>query len=317
MVYSPSVRRVDRPFVRGRFEALPERPRRPHAYFETPSETLEMDSAPFGRIAVHLRILGSGPPLLLVHGLMTSSYSWRYVLPALAERFTVYAPDLPGAGRSGKPRERPHTAPAFARWIVELIEALGIRGERVVGNSLGGYLAMRAALLDPGAIGRLVNIHSPGVPMARLSALHAALSIPGAGRGLARWIRRAPERWAHANVHYYDESLKSLEEAREYGAPLADPEGVACFVRYLAECLDPAEMRAFLREAPRLAVPLMLIYSRQDPMVPPWVGERLHAALPAHEMVWLEDTSHFAHVDTPDEILAPMFRFLAGAIERA
>ncbi|GMV15394.1 MAG: alpha/beta hydrolase [Polyangiaceae bacterium] len=302
-----------KPFTRGAFAELPETPRVAHAYAKSQPRTLELDSRAFGRHAVHLRELGEGPPLLLIHGLMTSSYSWRYVLEPLSRSFRVIAPDLPGAGRSAKP-DVPYTAAAMARWIIELTDALGIRGCRTIGNSLGGYLCMRAVLEDPQVFTRLVNIHSPGTPDARLWALHAALAVPGVRAALARFVRRDPQRWVHRNVHYFDESLKSLEEAREYGAVVASPEGSRAFVRYLGETLDPRAMRDFVRAVGRgpFPIPLQLVYARQDPMVPPRVGDELAALLPGAELHWLEDTSHFAQVDSPERLLAVVEPFLSS-----
>jgi len=176
---------------------------------------------------------------------------------------------------------------------------------------------MRLALEDPESMSRLVNIHSPGLPQARLHALRTALKVPGLRSGLAWFVRQSPRKWAWRNVHYWDESLKSLEEAEEYGRPLADADGSMSFVRYLAETLDPAQMSTFVAqlEARRsrdesFPVPLMLIYSRQDPMVPPEVGERLAKLVPNDRMVWLDDTSHFAHVDSPERLLEPTVAFL-------
>lgn len=268
---------------------------------------------------VHVRRHGSGPPLLLVHGLMTSSYSWRYVFAELGRHYTCYAPDLPANGRSDRPM-RPAYSPAnLARWIAEVSAALGIRGERVVANSMGGYLAMHLALEDPEAMSRLVNLHSPGVPEPRLYALKAAMAVPGA-RSLLRWlIRREPLEWAHRNVHYYDESLKSLEEAREYGALLGDRDGAEGLVKYLAETMDVAAMRAFwrrLRErrrrGERFPVPLLLLYAETDPMVPPRIGEALAAEIPDAQLVRLERASHFAHVDAVERFLPPVLEFLAA-----
>ncbi len=309
------------PFVRLPFASLPEAPRVPHAYDRARVETLAMRSAPFGDVEIHLRTWGEGPPLLLVHGLMTSSYSWRYLAEPLAAALgrRLIAPDLPGAGRSSQPTDRPYTGPAYARWLIELVDALGIRGTPVLGNSLGGYLCMRAALEDPGLFSRLVDLHSPGLPEPRLYALRAALQVPGMRRGLAWWIRRDPHRWAHHNVHYFDETLKSREEARAYGDPLSTPEGARAFARILGEVLAPADLRAFAStlEARRDAgqpfpIPLMLLYARQDPMVPPAMGARLHTLVPSAPLVWLEDTSHFAHVDTPSKVLDAVVPFFAA-----
>jgi pimeloyl-ACP methyl ester carboxylesterase len=304
------------PFRRGRFEELPETPRLPHPYDRSEARMVRIESAAFGSLQLHYREHGSGPPLLLVHGLMTSSYSWRYVLDDLGRRFRLVIPDLPGAGRSDKP-DRLYSAAALASAIGDFQRAVGIRGCAAIGNSLGGYLCMRLALDDPGAFSRLVNVHSPGVPLLRVHALHAALGVPGVARFLAWWIRREPLRWAHRHVHYYDESLKSLEEAREYGAPLSTVEGSRAFVRYLSDSVAPADMSVFLRDLARLRdagrsfpVPLLLVYADRDPMVAPWIGDTLSALLPGVRLARLERTSHFAHVDSPDRLLAEVLPFL-------
>ncbi|MDB4971276.1 MAG: hypothetical protein JWN44_6965 [Myxococcales bacterium] len=272
-----------------------------------------MASAPFGKLDIHYREVGAGPPLLLVHGLMTTSYSWRYVMHDLARDFRVIAPDLPGSGRSTKPPSG-YTGAALASFLAEFCDALDIRGCLAVGNSMGGYLCMRAALADPTLFSRLVNIHSPGPVDTRYRTLHAALSIPGVRPLLSWWIRRAPQRWAHKNVHYFDESLKSIEEAAEYGDPLATLEGTRAFIAYLFETFDPRDLATFIADltAHPFPTPLLLLYSRHDPLVPPSVGDVLHRLIPASTLHWLDDTSHFAHVDTPTPVLAAIRPFLTG-----
>src|SRR5262249_5630526 len=149
---------------------LPDAPRVPHRYGDTTARTVRVATRALGDVDTHVRVFGAGPPLLLVHGLMTSSYSWRYVLEPLGARFTLYIPDLPGNGRSSTPPGRYHPD-AFVEWLGALIDALGIRACAVIGNSMGGYLCMKLALRDPGAMSRLVNVHSPGVLEWRLYAL--------------------------------------------------------------------------------------------------------------------------------------------------
>ena len=197
-------------------------------------------------------------------------------------------------------------AAALATFVGELQDALGIAGCETAANSLGGYLCMRAALDDPARFARLAVIHPPAVAEPRLVALHAALKMPGAAAALEHVVRRAPRRWAHKNVHYYDETLKSLEEAHEYGDPLASAAGARAFIGYLSDVLDPRELRAFERElrsrrerGEGFPVPLMLVYAREDPTVPPKVGRRLAALIPDAEFHWLEHTSHFVQVDRP------------------
>src|SRR5688572_23756117 len=174
------------PFRQLRFEDVPEAPVVPHRWADTTRRdvTIEHDGLPKTRIAV--REYGSGPPLVLVHGLMTAGYSFRYVLDLLGARHRLLIPDLPGAGWSDHPDV--YLGPdVLARSVIATIDALGVRGAPVIGNSLGGYLCMRAAMIDPGAIGRLVNLHSPGVPTARMHALWWALRLLPA-RSLLDWL---------------------------------------------------------------------------------------------------------------------------------
>ncbi len=307
------------PFQQLPFGALPATPRVPHPYFATPSRELSLDSRVFGQVRVHCRVLGSGPPLLLLHGLMTSSYSFRYVLEPLAQHFTVYVPDLPGSGRSSMP-DRSYHPDAYADFVGELIDHLGIRGCAVVGNSMGGYITMRLALRDPTAMSRLLNLHSPGVRLPRLHALRVALGLPVSEAVLQQVIAVSPERWVQRNVHYYDETLKSREETREYAAPLSTRAGRRAFHRILKDTLDVREMAVFedqlrVRRDRGLPfpVPLMLMYAPRDPMVPAEVGDRMRALVPGATFVKLREGSHFAHVDAPRAFLDSAVPFLRGA----
>lgn len=311
--------RERRPFEQLRFEQLPERPRVAHPYFAAETTEIVVDSAPFGRVRTHVVLGGArdAPPLLLVHGLMTSSYSWRYVLRPLGERFRLLVPDLPGCGRSELALRAPPTGGALAAFVGELQDALGVRGCAAVGNSLGGYACLRRALAEPESFARLAVIHAPGLPEPRLTALHVALRVPGVAGALARYVRHDPQRWAHRNVHYRDETLKSREEAREYGAPLASAAGARAFVAYLAHALHPRELRGFERELRRRRdagdgppAPLQLVYAREDPVVPPRLGPRLHALLPGAQYHWLDRSSHFGQVDSPERLSALLLGFL-------
>ncbi|MCB9743544.1 MAG: alpha/beta hydrolase [Alphaproteobacteria bacterium] len=305
------------PFRRRPFDALPEQPPRPHPFLSLPVEQVQLDSAHFGPTRIALRRYGEGPPLLLVHGLMTSGYSWRYLLEPLGARYSLLIPDLPGNGDSEPVLRAPYTPEGLGALLGELQRALGVRGCPVVGNSMGGMICMRWALDDPEAMSSLVNLHSPGPPTPRLYALRAAMALPGA-RALTAWMaRRDPERWVWRNVHYYDEGLKSREETRLYGAPLSSPEGSQAFVAYLADTMSTAALQRLVdllkqrRDAGQsFPVPLHLVYATTDPMVPPATGHALSALLPGVPLTWLEGTSHFMHVDTPELVLAELGRAL-------
>jgi len=155
--------------------------------------------------------------------------------------------------------------------------------------------------------------------MPRTVGLHVGMRVPGVPAVLKRVVRHDPLRWAHRNIHYRDESLKSLEEAREYGEPLASAAGAGSFLRYLRDSIDPREQRALKHELERrrdarepFPIPLQLVYSSEDPTVPPKTGRKLHALIPEAEYHCLEETSHFMQVDSPGRLAALLTAFLEG-----
>jgi pimeloyl-ACP methyl ester carboxylesterase len=302
------------PFKRPPYETIPAVPRLPHPFFSLAEERVTVRTPHFGSTTLSMRRMGKGPKLVCVHGLMTSSYSFRYLLEPASANHEVIVFDLPGAGRSDAP-DVSYGPQELADLIGAFLQEVGAWGGPVIANSMGGYLAMWLVLRQPKSIGRLVNLHSPGLPTARMWALQAALGLPGANVLLDRLVARDPKRWAFRNVHYYDESLKSLEEAEEYGAPLSRPEGRRAFHRYLSDTMRASTMRDFERELRKepFPIPLQLVYARRDPMVPPIIGNWLARLVPAAELVWLDGASHFAHVDATSAFAAVALPFLDRA----
>src|SRR5262249_45255415 len=126
---------------------------------------------------------GSGPALLLLHGIGDSSETWRALLPTLARTHTVIAPDLLGHGRSDKPRAD-YSVAGYANGMRDLLSVLGIDRATVVGHSLGGGVAMQFAYQYPERCERLVLVATGGIarevnPLLRLAAApNADLVLP-------------------------------------------------------------------------------------------------------------------------------------------
>lgn len=175
---------------------------------------------------------------------------------------------------------------------------------------MGGYIGMWLALRDPDAVGGLVNLHSPAIPTFRLRLLRTAGWLPGT-RALTAWLaRRDPERWAHRRVHYYDESVKSREETRQFASALDDRAGSLAFAAYLFETMAPGPMDELVaqledrrREGRSFPAPLSLLYAERDPMVPPEVGRRLAELIPDADYRTVPRASHFLQVDRPDYVV--------------
>jgi len=143
--------------------------------------------------AVRFHRAGSGPLVLLLHGIASTADTWAPVAPALAERHAVLAPDLLGHGASAKPRGD-YSLGAFASGVRDLVAALGHDRATVVGHSLGGGIAMQFAYQYPERVERLVLISSGGLGR-EVHALLRAATLPGSELALAvlgaGWLRSA------------------------------------------------------------------------------------------------------------------------------
>src|SRR3982751_6070171 len=181
---------------------------------------------------VAYRSAGSGPAIVLVHGITSTSATWERVMPYLATRFTVIAPDLLGHGQSAKPRGD-YSLGAYASGVRDLMVTLGHESATFVGHSLGGGVVMQLAyqfpercerlvLVDSGGLGREVNIllRAASLPGSELVLpLLAASGLVGAGRSVGRLLERVGLR-----------VMTDIEEMARGHASLNEPGARAAFV---------------------------------------------------------------------------------------
>lgn len=146
---------------------------------------------------LHYAVGGAGSPLVLVHGLGGIIENWCALAPALAERHRVLVPDLPGHGRSGLLSEARNLDP-LADAVLGLAEAESVRGAVWIGHSLGGLVALRAAVLRPGAVRGVVLAAAAGIGSASPAA-RVTLAVLGATRP-GRLIAPFRHGWAHSRI---------------------------------------------------------------------------------------------------------------------
>ena len=186
------------------------------------------------------RTAGSGPPVVLIHGMVNSSHHWRDVALRLADRYTVIAPDLIGHGDSATPRGD-YSLGAHAAVIRDLVTAIGVDGATVVGHSLGGGVAMQFFWQFPQRVERLVLVSTGGLgrevsPLLRSAALpgaSAALRVVAGRRSLAALGRVAAAldaRGSRRGVY-----LRAVERALR---PLERPGAREAFLQTLRSVID-------------------------------------------------------------------------------
>jgi pimeloyl-ACP methyl ester carboxylesterase len=271
------------------------------------------------RVALHghdvtYRTGGSGPVLLLVHGMAGSSAMWRDVLPGLAEHFTVLAPDLPGHGESAKPRGD-YSLGAFASSLRDLLLALGHERATLVGQSLGGGVVMQFAYQFPERTERLVLVSSGGLGQ-EVNLLLRALTLPGsdlvlpiactnwvhdAGLTVAGWLRNVGFRPSPHLVQVWE----------SYGS-LADPETRAAFLHTLRSVVDQSGQRVSATNRLYLAsrVPTMIVWGDSDHIIPVQQGYEAHEMIPGSRLEIFEGAGHFPHCEEPERFVKVLTDFM-------
>lgn len=266
------------------------------------------------RLPLRLRYkeAGEGEPLLLIHGLQTTSYSWRYVLAELAQTHRVIALDLPGAGASDHPADLGYTPVKMAEVLDAFREGLAQSGTPVhawdvVGNSLGGAYAAMYGTLFPERVRRLVIIHAPGfmkkAPVLGLELLRRGW-VPRALSGLfGPWMVRAFQKYSRPGI-------LSEEEVEQYSLHLRDAEGKKAFWHIIVDGLGPVQAERLPEALARLRCPTLLLWARNDHLIPGETGARWNAAIPGSKLQWVEDSSHFIQVEQPEVTVNCILEFL-------
>lgn len=263
---------------------------------------------------LRVRMGGSGPPLLLLHGHPRTHATWHRVAPILAERYTVICPDLRGFGQSTKPADTPdHSGSskrAKARDCVELMSYLGFKRFGLVGHDRGSYTAFRTAMDHPASVSRLAILD--GIPIAD---------------ALARCDARFASAWWHwfffAQAEKPERSILADPDAWYGGSPATM--GVEAYADFHSAIHDPATVHGMIEdyraglgldrkhdEADRAAgrkldCPLLVLWSALDDL------EDLHGDILGIWRAWAADVrgrslncGHHMAEEAPDELAAEL-----------
>jgi pimeloyl-ACP methyl ester carboxylesterase len=257
---------------------------------------------------------GSGPALLLIHGIGDSSDTWRPVVAELARHHTVIAPDLLGHGRSEKPRAD-YTIAGFANGMRDLLSILEVERVTVVGHSLGGGVAAQFAYQYPERCERLVLVGSGGVGRT-VSPLLRVAAVPGI-EALMPLLGLPPVRVASrvgaALLRLFDTALgRDAEEILAVFDALPNTEARRAILSTLRSGVDWRGQvitmldRAYLAEG----VPTLIIWGRRDAIIPLGHGRLAHAAIPGSDLEIFDEAGHFPHHTDPARFASVVRRFV-------
>jgi pimeloyl-ACP methyl ester carboxylesterase len=260
------------------------------------------------------RSAGSGPVLLLIHGMAGSSETWRQVMPGLAQRFTVVVPDLLGHGRSEKP-EGDYSLGAFACTLRDLLVALGHERVTVVGQSLGGGVAMQFCYQYPERTERLVLVGSGGLGR-EVSRLLRLLSLPGSEPVLrlacAAQVHRAIESVSSAAARVGLRPAPAVAELWRSYASLTNDAARRAFLRTLRAVVDPRGQAVSASNRLHLAaqVPTLIVWGEVDRIIPVDHAYAAHTLIPGSRLEIFQGVGHYPHCEAPERFVQVLIKFI-------
>lgn len=254
---------------------------------------------------------GSGPPLILVHGLLAYSFSWRYNIDALAESHTVYALDLAGVGFSERKRGLDVSLRGHAERLLRFMDALGIDSCDLVGTSHGGALSILAASLAPERFDRLVLV-DPVNPWSHFGRLRIRVFSTRVGATCMKAIMpgfTALHSWALRRMYADPRNIKpgTLEG---YEAPLKMP-GVMDHLLGIVKTwrADLKEIEPALARIGEMSV--LLIWGERDGAVDPRSAKELMKRLHNAQLKLFPGVGHLPYEEAPEEFNRVVLEFLS------
>jgi pimeloyl-ACP methyl ester carboxylesterase len=264
--------------------------------------------------AVTYRRLGTGPTVVLVHGITSSSRTWSTVMPALAEHYDVIAPDLLGHGMSAKPRGD-YSLGAYASGIRDLLVALELPSATIVGHSLGGGIAMQFAYQFPERMERLVLVDSGGLGREVNVALRAA-TLPGAEFVLpllcAPVIRDATSAVGSFLHGFGLRPSADVAGISEGFASLSADDARRAFLHTARSVIEPSGQRVDARDRLYLAdgIPSLIVWGENDHIIPVAHGIAAHELMPNSRLELFPAAGHFPFNDDPHRFVRVLRAFM-------
>jgi len=250
---------------------------------------------------------------VLLHGAGDNALDWKWVMPGLAATNRIYAPDLPGSPMSAR-SAADYSPGFFERFVAGFLDALDIDSAVMVGNSLGGLIALRLALSEPARVTSLVLVDSAGLGRA-VSPVLRSLALPGYGKLAATWskmppgaLQRALGRAALLFARPQRVPLEWLKAQYRLGRTPGFLDAQLAAVR--AQVGLRGQREVLLSQLARLEIPTLVVWGTRDRVFPETQARDAVSRLRDGTVSLIPDCGHLPHVECPERFLATCERFL-------
>ncbi len=258
-------------------------------------------------IALHWEQRGEGPALLCVHGFAQSSYVWRYLVRGL-EGYRVITVDLKGFGASDKPCDGKYGPLDQAELLARFIHELELRDFVLIGHSFGGAVCLQVATRPEVLLRGLVLMDSAALPQP-LPYFMRLLCPRLLGEAVVGLSPLGPSARLGMLLAYWNRGAATRDAAREYANATARPGGRRAMLATARQML-PSDWDAFTAGYPQISVPTLIVWGRNDPIVPVGVGERLAQIIPGARLAVIDRCGHCPQEERPEQTLELLRPFL-------
>jgi pimeloyl-ACP methyl ester carboxylesterase len=243
--------------------------------------------------------------LLLIHGFLGSSFTFRTLIPYLTKEFTIYSIDLPGFGESEKSRTFQYTLSNFGQLVMDFIREMKLEKVHIIGHSMGGQVGLHVAKNEPTLVQKLVLIGCSAYIKKANRWIRSSSYIPFFSYGLRHWVLKKDIRKNLLDV-VYDPNLINDEMINGYRKQFLDNQfyhSLLRFIRYREGDLESDELL-------KIKHPCLLIWGKEDKVVPVGLGHRLHHDLQNSTLKIYKNTGHLLPEEIPDKLYQDIREFL-------
>ena len=259
---------------------------------------------------------GSGDPMLFIHGLGGTSYSWRHMIPEFSKTHRVITIDLLGAGKSPKPHKKEYSILHQGELIQKFIDERNLTNLTLVGNSYGGGVSLLLAIgmctLDTsekcGRLSKLILIDSAGYPD-HLPIYLKVMRTPVLGWVAVHTIPPKCQIRIVLNKSYAEKCRITQDQIDTYAAPIAEKNGRYALLQ-LAKGTIPKNIQWYIDQYPKITVPTLILWGDDDRVLPPLIGERLDLAIPHSSLQYIKSAGHVPQEEQPYQVICKIRKFL-------
>ena len=261
---------------------------------------------------LHCETYGRGDPVLCLHGLGASTHSWREFRQPVSQNHKLILLDFKGFGASPKPKDKHYAITEHAEMAYEFIKELDLWNLTLVGNSFGGAVSLLVSIKlcaeNPRRLRKLILIDSGGYNQ-KLPLHLKLLRTPGLGWLILHLLPAKISALLVLKNSYYDDKKITQEQIDVYARPIAAPGGRHALLE-TAKQVIPADPDKLIAKYPTINVPTLIIWGKQDEIIPLEIGEKLDRDLPNSRLVTIDKSGHVPQEETPKAVLPLVLEFL-------